>query len=312
MSAGAGASAVKLQKRDLDACYTRAMLDAPYSGPNSYGPTYREHREYLEHDDSAYEYELIPHARELGIPLFATAFDRPSANFLYEAGVPAFKVASGDIQNTPLLDHLAGYGLPLIVSTGTANLHDVDLAVETVARHHSQLALLQCTAAYPAAYHDLNLSVITTYRERYPELVIGLSSHLPEAWDAEAAYVLGARIIEKHVTLSRFMKGTDHAFSLEPEHLAGVIRNLERLHQALGTGEKRRLPCEAGAVLKMGRSIVAAADLPAGHEVTLLDLAFKSPGGGIPPSRWREYVGRKLPAALAEDDPLPELPWYAA
>ena len=196
-----GVDAVKLQKRDNRRLFTRALYDSPYDNENSFGATYGEHREALELDRDAYA-ELQACARELGLVFFATAFDEASADLLEELDLPAYKIASGDLRNTPLLRHVASFGKPLIVSTGGATLEDVDRAVETVTAINPQLCLLQCTAAYPAAVEELELGVITTYRERYPELVIGLSDHQDGIAMAPVAYMLGARVIEKHFTSS--------------------------------------------------------------------------------------------------------------
>src|SRR5439155_21995635 len=141
-----------------------------------FGRTYGEHREALEL--SAVDYaELQAHAREVGITCFAAAFDFESADLLAELGVPAFKFASGDIRNTPLLRHVAAFGKPMILSTGGAEMADVDRAVEAILPRNDQLCVLQCTDPYPADTGDLNLNVITTLRERFPGLESGLSDH---------------------------------------------------------------------------------------------------------------------------------------
>ena len=141
----AGVDAVKLQKRDNRRLYTRALYDSAYDNENSFGPTYGAHREALELDRGAFV-ELQACARELGLVFFATAFDEESADLLSELDVPAYKVASGDLRNTPLLRHVAAIGKPLIVSTGGATIDDVDRAVETVTAINPQVCLLQCTA----------------------------------------------------------------------------------------------------------------------------------------------------------------------
>ena len=172
-----GVDAVKLQKRDnRDALHPRAMYDAPYDHENSFGATYGAHREALELDRDGY-IELQHIARELGVTLFATAFDAPSADFLAELEMPAFKIASGDLTNTPLLRHVASFGKPIFLSTGGATIEDVERAVDDDLPINPQLCVLQCTAAYPADAEELNLGVITTFRERYPDFVIGLSDH---------------------------------------------------------------------------------------------------------------------------------------
>ena len=153
-------------------------------------------------------------------------------------------------------------------------------AYDTVMPINQQLAILQCTAGYPAAFEELDLRVIGTYRERFPGAVIGFSSHDNGIAMPVAAYMLGARIVEKHFTLNRAMKGTDHAFSLEPVGLRKMVRDLERTHKALGNGVKKIYESEKAPILKMGKSLVVARDLPSGHVIGPDDIVMKSPGGG--------------------------------
>ena len=297
-----GVNAVKLQKRDNRSLYTRELYDAPYDNENSFGTTYGEHREALEFDREVYA-ELQACARELGLAFFATAFDVPSADLLAELDMPAFKIASGDLRNTPLLRYVASFGKPMIVSTGGAAVEDVDRAVDVLLPINPQVCLLQCTAAYPAAVEELNLSVITTFRERYPELVVGLSDHQDGIAMALVAYMLGARVMEKHFTLSHTLKGTDHAFSLMPEGMRKLVRDLRRVPSALGDGVKRPLESEEPALRKMGKMLVAARDLGAGHVLSEGDVVARSPAdGGLAPCELDSVLGRALGRALVEDE----------
>lgn len=299
----AGASAVKLQKRNNRGLYTRAMFDKPYDHENSFGPTYGKHREALEFGVDEYR-ELRQCADEIGLDFFATAFDIESADFLELLDMPAYKIASGDLKNTPLLKHVAAFQKPMFVSTGAAVLDDVRRAYETVAPINSRFCLMQCTAGYPAQWDELNLRVVTRYRELFPDVVIGLSSHDSGIAMAVAAYVLGARVIEKHFTLNRAMKGTDHAFSLEPVGLRKMVRDLSRISVAIGDGQKRMYPNEVEPGIKMGKKLVAARDLPAGHVLTRDDIALKSPGDGLPPYKLDTVLGRATLWPLAEDDDI--------
>ena len=298
-----GVDAVKLQKRHNRSLYTREFFNKPYENENSFGSTYGEHREALEFDRSQYV-ELQAYARELGLCFFATAFDQPSADFLAELDVPAYKIASGDLTNTPLLRYVAELGKPMIVSTGAATLDDVRRAYDVIAPINAQVAILQCTASYPAEPEELGLRVIETYRELFPESVIGLSSHDNGIAMPVAAYVLGARIVEKHFTLSRAMKGTDHRFSLEPQGLRKLVRDLRRVRAALGDGSKQMFASETEPALKMSKKVVAATDLPAGHCLTAEDIAAKSPGDGLPPYEIDKLVGRTLRHPVAADAAL--------
>src|SRR2546429_8336164 len=158
-----GANAVKLQKRDNRSLYTADFFNKPYENENSFGPTYGLHREALELGRDEYE-ELKTFATQLGITFFATAFDLPSLAFLAELDMPAYKIASGDLTNTPLLRAVAEIGRPMIVSTGGGTLDDVRRAHDTIAELNPQVGLLQCTAGYPAAWGELDLRAIETYR----------------------------------------------------------------------------------------------------------------------------------------------------
>ena len=297
----AGAHAAKLQKRDNRGLYTRAAYNKPYDNENSFGATYGEHREFLEFGAKEYR-ELAAYAQELGIDFFATAFDMASAEFLAELDVPAFKIASGDLKSTPLLTRVAAYGKPMIISTGGAVIDDVRRAYDTIMPLNPQLAILQCTAGYPASFEELDLRVITQFRELFPGAVIGFSGHDNGIAMPLAAYVLGARIVEKHFTLHRAMKGTDHAFSLEPVGLRKMVRDLERTHRALGDGMKKTYDSEKAPIIKMGKSLVVARDLPTGHILSAADIVMKSPGGGIPPYELENVLGRMTLKPLYEDD----------
>jgi sialic acid synthase len=299
-----GADAVKLQKRDNAQLYTRALYEAPYDNEHSFGRTYGEHREALEL--SAAEWlELREFSREEGITLFGTVFDEPSADFLHELDLPAFKIASGDLTNTPLLRHVAGLGRPIFLSTGGGTMDDVERAVDTILPLNAQLCVMQCTAAYPCEVEELNLGVVESYRERFPDLVIGLSDHQSGIAMSLVGYMLGARVIEKHFTLNHAWKGSDHAFSLMPEGMRRLVRDLHRVPDAVGDGVKRPLASEARPLEKMGKKLVATRDLPVGHVLTAEDLAARSPAdGGLPPYELDDLLGRRLTRPLMVDQAL--------
>jgi len=298
-----GVDAVKLQKRDNRRLYTRALYDSPYDNEHSFGRTYGEHREALEL--SAAEWlELCEFAREEGVMLFGTVFDEPSADFLAELDLAAFKIASADLVNTPLLRHVAGLGKPVFLSTGGGTIEDVERAVDTIVAINPKLCVLQCTASYPCEVDELNLQVIETYRERFPELVVGLSDHQSGIAMALVGYMLGARVIEKHFTLDHAWKGSDHAFSLMPDGMRRLVRDLRRVPEALGDGVKRPLASEERPLEKMGKKLVAARDLAAGHLLGARDLEARSPAdGGLPPYELDRLLGRRLrhPLAVEQD-----------
>lgn len=295
-----GAHSVKLQKRDNKSLFTRAMYHQPYDNENSYGPTYGLHREALEFGRDEYV-ELQRFATELGMTFFATAFDFKSADFLESLNVPVYKIASGDLKNIPLLTYLASFKKPMIVSTGGGTLDDVRRMYDAVLPLNEQLAILQCTAGYPPTFEELELNVISTFRREFPLATIGFSSHDSGVAMAVAGYVLGARIVEKHFTLNRAMKGTDHAFSLEPVGLKKMVRDLQRVRLALGTGVKRTFASEQRPLLKMGKKLVAARPLTVGHVLHVSDIAIKSPGDGLPPYELSRLLGKTLAEPMIED-----------
>ncbi len=297
----AGAQAVKLQKRHNRSLYTKAAYDKSYDNENSFGATYGEHREFLEFGQKEYK-ELQAYAKELDIDFFATAFDMTSADFLAALDVPAYKIASGDLKSEPLLRHVAEFGKPVVISTGGALIDDVKRAYDTIVPINPQLCILQCTAGYPASFEELDLRVITQYRELFPKAVIGFSGHDNGIAMPVAAYVLGARVVEKHFTLNRAMKGTDHAFSLEPVGLRKMVRDLERTAAALGDGAKKIYDSEKAPIIKMGKSLVVARDVPAGYVLRSSDVVMKSPAGGIPPYEIDKVIGRITLKPLHADD----------
>ena len=298
-----GADAVKLQKRDNRSLFTKAGYNKPYDNPNSYGATYGEHREFLEFGGIEYK-ALMDYADEIGITMFSTAFDFNSADFLAKLDIPIYKIASGDLKNIPLLTHIAKFQKPMILSTGGGTMQDVNRAYDAIMPINQQLCILQCTAGYPAEFEELNLNVITTFRERFPNTTVGLSSHDNGIAMAVAAYMLGARVIEKHFTLNHTWKGTDHAFSLEPTGFRKLVRDLQRTKAAMGDGVKQVYKSEVNPITKMGKKMVAARGLPAGHMIQREDIAFKSPGDGLPPYDIDKVIGRVTKAELQEDDAI--------
>lgn len=252
--ADAGASAVKFQKRHNATLYTATMLERPYDGEQSFGATYGAHRAALEFTEGDFLHLVQTVGPAAHVPVFATAFDEPSADLLERVGVPAIKIPSGGLTDLALLRHVAMKRIPMIVSTGGGTMEDIDRAVRTILPWHQDLALLHCTASYPCAFEELNLRVIETLRTAYPGLVIGWSCHVHNLSMAMAAYTLGARIMETHVTLNRSMRGTDHGFSMEPATFKKLVKDLNRLPVALGDGVKRWYESEKGPISKMRRT----------------------------------------------------------
>lgn len=252
-AAGAGADACKFQMRSNDTLYSDTLLNAAYDSEHSYGKTYGEHRKALELSDAALA-TCVFEAERHQVQCFSTAFDEPSVDRIVKLGMPAIKIASGGLTDKPLLRYAALTGLPIILSTGGGTYREIDAAVNTIAALSHKLAILHCTACYPVRdFRELNLKCIQVLMERYPDFVVGWSGHDSGIAMALSAYTLGARIIEKHFCLNRADKGGDQAFSLEPEGLRKLVRDVKRAHDAMGDGEKRYYASEIAPVSKMRR-----------------------------------------------------------
>ena len=296
-----GVDAVKMQKRDNTSLFTQKMYDMAYVNDNSFGDTYGEHREAVEFGKEEYQ-ELQKYANEIGITMFATPFDIPSADFLRDLDMPAYKTASADITNTPLLKYIASFGKPMFVSTGAATMSDVERAYDAIMPINQNLCLLQCTSSYPVEPNEMNLKVIQTYKERFPDIVIGLSDHQNGIAMALVGYVLGARVIEKHFTINRSWRGTDQPFSLEESGLNKLVRDLHRANIAFGDGVKKPFDSEKKTMYKLGKKLVASRDLPNGHVLQENDLSVKIPNDGIPPYEIDNVIGKKITKHVIKDE----------
>jgi sialic acid synthase len=295
-----GADAVKLQKRNNISLYTKDFYNKIYESENSYGPTYGKHREYLEFGKKEYK-ELLNYAKKINIDFLCTPFDFDSLIFLEELNIKAYKIASADLLNLPLQIAIAKTKKPIFLSTGGGNYKDIERAVNNINKINKKLAILHCTAAYPVELKDMHLNVIKVLKNKYPNNLIGLSDHENGIDAAPLGYMLGATIFEKHFTLDRSWKGTDHAFSLEPEGLRKLIRNLRRIPIILGSNNKKILPSEKKPLQKMYKSIVASRNLKIGTVLKYSDISFKSPGGGLKPYEYKKILNKKNKIEIKKD-----------
>lgn len=288
----ADADAVKLVKRDLDCELASEAAEQIYTVPGSFGQNYGEHRRALEL--SAEEHRaLCQRIRSHGLSLIYTACDLPSARLALELETDALKVASRDLSQLPLIDFLGSSGRPVLLSTGMSDLEEIDAAVDVLRRRTSQFVLLQCTSLYPAPFAQAHLSSMATLAGRYGA-VVGFSDHTPGHLLAPVAVAIGARVIEKHLTLDRRMKGTDHACSLEPDEFAQMIADVRRVEDALGRSDKP-VPAEVLSVRrKLGRSLVTRRRLTAGTRIEESMLVLKCPGDGIAWSQRFRVLGQRL------------------
>lgn len=246
---------------------------------------------------------LFRRARERGLEVFSSPFDPTAVDLLESLEAPAYKIASSEIVDLPLIERCARTGKPLVISTGMATVAEIDAAVRT-ARHsgNDQLVVLACTASYPAAPEESNLRGLPVLAS-VTEALIGLSDHTPGIGAPVAAVALGACAIEKHVTLSRADGGVDSAFSLEPHELAALVTETKRAWQALGRPVLGPKPSEREG-LRLRRSLYVVEDVRAGEEVTERNVRSIRPAGGLPPAEIRTVLGRTFRVDAAKGTPL--------
>ncbi len=290
MAVSCGANAVKFQKRDIPSELTKEAFNKPYDNPNSFGKTYGEHRLYLELSEEQH-LELKEYATAVGIVYFCTPCDIPSVELLQRIGCPFYKVASRDLTNIPLLEKLGSTGKPIIISTGMADLEDIDDAFEALKRGPESVIIMQCTSEYPCHLENVNLRAMETLRKKY-NCIVGLSDHTSGVIISAAASVMGAHLIEKHITLDRTMKGTDQPGSLEYSGLRKLIEYIRAIEIATGDGEKVVNPATKAAKEKLARSITSKQFIPAGTILTEEMLCLKSPGTGFKWKQRHEIVGK--------------------
>lgn len=301
-AARAGVQAVKFQKRDVEALLTRAGRETPYTGRNSFGSTYGAHRQALELsiEDMA---ELKEFAESLGLVFFASCWDEPSLNQILDLDVELLKICSADLVNVPLLRRYGESGIPVILSTGMSAFEDIDIAMAELRRYHDEIILLHCNSTYPCAEEHIGLPVMDSLRERY-NVPVGYSGHERGIAPSVAAAALGACVVERHFTLDKTLKGTDHQASLEPDELARMVAMIREVERAVCIKGKKVFPEEQSAAKKLRKSIVFSRDLPAGHVLCEADLTTRSPWVGISPVHWDEVLGATLKRPVLHEEPL--------
>lgn len=299
-AARAGVGAVKFQKRDMNALFTDEGLQMPYSGPNSFGKTYGEHRLALEisSDDMA---ELKALAESLGMVFFASAWDQVSLSELLDMGVEILKICSADLVNVPLLRQAGATGLPVILSTGMSSLEEIDLAVAELRKFHGNIIIMHCNSTYPCPDESVGLPVMAELSKRYG-LPVGYSGHERGIGPSVAAAALGACVVERHFTLDRTLRGTDHQASLDPAGFTQMVGLIREAEAAMSVRHKEVFESERKVAVKLRKSVVFARDLPAGHVLGEADLTVKCPGHGISPIHWDEIMGRTLVSAARHEE----------
>jgi N-acetylneuraminate synthase len=304
MAAEAGADVVKFQTFVTGRSITRGAPKAAYQVATTGG----EESQYemvrrLELSRADHEV-LVEDCRRLGIEFLSTAFDAESFDLLVELGIRRVKVASGELTNLPLLRRFAAAGLPMLVSTGMADLDEVAAAldaIEAAGTSRERVALLHCTTEYPAPFDEVNLRAMRTLADRFGTAV-GYSDHTTGIAIPTAAVALGATVVEKHVTLDRSLPGPDHRASLEPAELSAMIAAIRAVEAALGDGVKAPTPSELRNRAIARKSLVAARPIRAGETFGPDNLDAKRPGTGLSPMRWDEIVGRRATRDYAPDE----------
>ncbi|MCE5327995.1 MAG: N-acetylneuraminate synthase family protein [Planctomycetaceae bacterium] len=299
MAARCGCDAVKFQKRDIKWELTEEVYNKPYDNPNSFAATYGKHREFLELNEEQHK-ELREYAMARRLIYFCTACDEPSVEMMERVGNPIYKIASRDITNIPLLKAVARTRKPVILSTGMAGLQELAEAREALGDSPEAVIIMQCVSQYPAEVEHVNLKAMQTIRKE-TGLLVGLSDHTPGVITPVAAAVMGACMVEKHVTLSRAMQGTDHAAALEEEGLRRMVDYIRLCAIAMGDGKKVYDDVAESARKKLSRSLTSKGPIAAGAVLTEEMLCLKSPGTGI---LWRDkglIVGKKARKDIASD-----------
>ncbi len=247
---------------------------------------------------------LKKEAANRGLVFFSTATNDVTLGWLQEAGAELYKIASPNLTHLPLIRKTASIGKPAIMSTGMAGLEQIDEAVQAfTATGNRELCLLHCVSEYPARPESINLRVIPTLQARYP-YPVGFSDHTLDIGTAIGAVALGARAIEKHLTLDRAMKGPDHHYALEPAEFITMTRNIRAVEAALGSSVKTVSPAEREKAQLYWRSLHAARDLKAGAVLTADDISVVRPNDGLHPRHLEEVIGTKIKHSLKEGQPI--------
>ncbi|MGQ2106374.1 N-acetylneuraminate synthase family protein [Ornithobacterium rhinotracheale] len=293
--------AVKLTKRDLCQELSQSQMNAPYNSPHAFAETYGEHRHFLELSDEEH-FEVYKYAKSKNIDFIETLCALGCLSLLKRFTPDYLKVASRDLTNLPLLEALAETKIPIIISTGMAGELELNQALETINRHHNDISILHCVSQYPTHPDNVNLNTIKFLQENYPDYTIGYSDHTIGISTPLAAVSMGSKIIEKHITIDRRMKGTDQAGSLGPDGVNRMVRDIRLLEKSFGKKELFIDPIVSAAKTKLERSIASNKDLKKGHLITEDDLHLLSPGDGF---KWNQkdlVVGKVLKQDINKDE----------
>lgn len=297
----AGVDAVKFQTFKAENLVTKYADKANYQRKTTGDGSQFEMLKSLE---LSYEYHIVlkHYCENKGILFISTPFDFESLNFLESINIPLYKVGSGDLTNIPLLTSMARLNKPMIISTGMANLGEVEKAIETVRKAgNNQIHLLHCTSNYPTAFEDVNLNAMLTLKNAFM-LPVGYSDHTEGIEIPIAAVALGARIIEKHFTLDKNMDGPDHKASVNPQELKKMVMSIRNVEKGFGDGIKRCSVNEENTKKVARKSIVAGINIKKGDIISYENIAFKRPNGGLEPMFANEIIGKVAICNIEADE----------
>lgn len=293
--------AVKLTKRDLNEELSKSQMEAPYNSNHAFAQTYGEHRKVLELNDEEH-FEVYKYAKSKGIDFVETLCAIGCLSLLNLFKPDYLKVASRDLTNLPLLSALAETKIPIIISTGMAGQKELDDALETITKYHSDISILHCVSQYPTHPDNVNLNTLRYLQENYGQYRIGYSDHTIGIATPLAAVAMGARIIEKHITIDRRMKGTDQAGSLGPDGVNRMVRDIRVLERSLGKDGIFVEEDVASAKRKLERSVATKRDMKSGEIIKEDDIHLLSPGDGV---KWADrglLVGKVLAIDVPQDE----------
>lgn len=294
-------NAVKLTKRDLKEELSTSQMNKPYNNIHSFGKTYGEHRAFLELDDNQH-YECYKYAKEHNLDFIETLCSIGCLSLLKLFTPDRLKVASRDLTNLPLLNSLAETKIPIILSTGMAGIEELNNALEIISKYHNQISILHCVSQYPTEPLNTNLNTILYLKKHYSQYTIGYSDHTIGISAPIAAVAMGAKIIEKHITIDRKMKGTDQAGSLGMDGINRMVRDIRIIEKSLGTEDLFIDESVVSAKHKLERSIATNKNLKAGYLIKEEDIHLLSPGDGY---KWHErslIIGKQLKHDINKDE----------
>lgn len=301
-AATAGADAIKFQSYKASKLSTRKAPRywfEPGDPKGSQWDTFDRLDKLSETDFKA----LLAHAKQVGITAFSSPFDDEAVDFLASLQVPAFKIASADLTCHPLLERAASVHKPMILSTGTSTLAEVEEALEVVRRvGNEEVVLLHCTLKYPCPPEGINLRMMEHLMRAFPEVPVGLSDHSLGISVPQAAVALGACMVEKHYTVDKTLLGSpDHHLSVDPADMKAMVEGIRTVEKSLGKSRKGVEPLERDAFLYARRSVTSAAAIPKGTSITRAMLTYKRPGTGINPRFFEMVIGRVARVDIPED-----------